>query len=236
MKRWFLLLPLLAACSAPAPYATTVGLLKPGATMTVLVDGTTLGAYPPSNGQPRDLFTVAATARSKASPPPPPHQRAAMGNLTVTAPPGLDSLLLRVPDGVDLTVHSLSGDVSIADITGNVRVVALHGNVTVVIPGYAQAAVGEGSITATMGSQSWPGTLRFSTAHGDVTIRLGANVAFRVHAHTGAGTIFNDFGLPGQARGGAQNVSGVVNGGGAHAIDVEVTAGNVRLLHLQPQS
>jgi hypothetical protein len=223
------------ACSATPPYATTVGVLKPGATLVLRVGQATVNAYQPVTGQRRNLFTLSATALPKATPPPAPRLRVAPLGVTVNAPDPLASLLVRVPDGVNLVVNSQRGDVNVTDIDGNARIVALKGNVNAMLPGYVQAAVGSGNLSVTMGSTDWPGTLRFSTQHGDIELRVSAKAAFGVHLHTGDGTLFTDFALRGTSQGSAETIDGRINGGGGHGIDVEAANGTIRLLRLQPQ-
>ena len=226
----------LAACTSNAPYVTTVGRLKPGAVLAVRVTSGTLSAFPPERGQRRDLFTIAATARARGTPPAAPQLRAAPLGLVVRAPEGVASLLVRVPDGVDLIVDSQQGNVNVTDITGNARVTARRGNVDLKLPGYAQAAVGEGALSVLMGATQWPGTLRFSTEHGDVTISIGAKAAFGVRLHTDNGVLFTDFGLRGASNGASETIDGSVNGGVTQRSDVETRAGDIRLLRLQPQA
>jgi hypothetical protein len=232
-----LLLPLaaLVSCSAPTPYSTTVGILKPGATLVVRVAQASLNVYQPVTGKRRDLFTITATGLPKATPPPGPRVRVAPLGVVVNAPSPLASLLVRVPDGVNLVVQSQRGDVNVTDIRGNARVVALHGNVTLMLPGYAQAAVGQGNLAVTMGSIDWPGTLRFSTRQGDIELRIPARAAFGVHLHTDAGTLFTDFALRGTSQGQSETIDGNVNGPSARRVDVETGAGAIRLLRLEPQ-
>lgn len=239
-----LLLPLLAAlggCNAASPYVTTIGRLPPGTTMMVRVADATVNAYAPAVSQPRELFTISATALPKGPLPPAPVLRAregpaASGGILVSAPHPLASLLVRVPDRVDLLVESSAGDVNVTDIKGNVDVVAQRGNVTLMLPGYAQAAVGRGNLKVTMGATQWPGTLRFSAQRGDVEVWISAKAAFAVHLHTVNGTLFTDFGLRGYASGSSETIDGVVNGGGgAQRVDVEAATGAIRLLRMQPQ-
>jgi hypothetical protein len=224
-----------SACNAASPYVSTVGVLKPGNTLTVRVAGAQFSAFAPEARQRRDLFTVSATALPKGAVPPPPLLRPAAGGLLVTAPKPLAALLVRVPNRVNLVVDSQHGDVSVTDITGNARIVAGDGNVTLMLPGYAQAAVGKGNLLATMGASDWPGTLHFSTQDGDVQLRVRANVGFTVHLHTGDGALFTDFGLRGVSNGHAETIDGSVNGGGPRRIDIETGSGGVQLLRLQPQ-
>jgi Putative adhesin len=223
------------ACSSPSPYVTTIGILKPGATLVVRVDSATVNAYQPAAGQRRDLFTIAATALPRGTPPPPPRLRAAPLGLVVRAPGTLESLLVRVPDGVNLVVESRGGDVNVTDITGNARIVAQRGNVDVKLSGYAQAAVGRGNLSVMMGATDWPGTLHFSTLRGDVEVWIRANAAFGVRLHTNDGVLFTDFGLRGTSSGNAETIDGSVGSGSRQRIDIDTSAGAVRLLRLQPQ-
>ncbi len=237
MKSAVLLLPLgvLIGCHGASPYATTVGVLKPGATLTVHIGHATLNAYQPENGQRRELFTVAATAMAKGTPPPAPRLRVTRGGVLVDAPGALASLLVRVPDGANLDVRSDDGDVNVTDIRGNARVAAAHGNVTLMLPGYAEATVGQGNLTVTIGSLDWPGILHFSTSRGDVVLRIPAAASFGVHLHTDDGTLFTDFGLRGTSQGRSETIDGTVNGDASRRVDVEAGSGAIRLLRLQPQ-
>jgi hypothetical protein len=203
--------------------------------MSVQIESGTLNAYQPAAGQPRDLFTISAIARPGATPPPPPRLRPAPLGIVLRASGQLDSLLVRVPDGVALVVRSQHGDVNVTDINGSVRVLARQGNVSLKIPGYGQAAVGAGNLSVMMGATTWPGTLRFSTQHGDIEVWIEARVSFRAHLHTDNGTIFTDFGLRGVSNGSAETIDGSVNGGAAQGVDIENSDGAIRLLRLQPQ-
>lgn len=231
-----LLLALLPACSSTSPYSTTVGILKSGTTMAVRIESGTLNAFAPSAGQPRDLFTLAPTALPKGTPPPLPRVRPAPLGVVVRATGTLDSLLVRVPDGVNLVVQSRHGNVNVTGITGDVRIVAENGAVNVKVPGYAQAAVGNGDLSVMMGATQWPGTLNFSTRRGDIELWIVGKAAFGVHLHTDDGTLFTDFGLRGFSSGRAETIDGIVNGGSVQRVDVETSAGAIRLLRLQPQA
>lgn len=231
-----LLLLLLGACSSQVPYATTVGVLPPGSTMTVRVAHATLNAFQPAAGQPRNRFTVEATAVGKSPPPAAPRLRPGVKGVVVTADDPLANLLVRVPDGVALVVHSQQGDVHVTGINGNARIFAAKGDVQVLLPGYAQAQVGQGNLSVTMGSTDWPGTLHFSTRQGDIEVWINEKAAFDVRLHTANGTLFSDFDLRGSSQGHAETIDGRVNGGGTHGIDVETSAGAIRLLRLHPQA
>jgi hypothetical protein len=233
-----LLLPLLllVGCSNAAPFATTVGVLRPGATLTVRVANATVNAYQPAAGEPRNRFTIAATA-AKGAQPAAPHLRGERGGTVVEASEPIASLLVRVPEGVQLVVDSQQGDVNVTDISGTAQIVARHGSVRVFVrDSYAQVETGEGNISVAMGAVQWPGTLHFSARHGDVEISIEETAKFRVHLVTENGTLFTDFNLRGTSNGNAETIDGDVNGGGDSAIDVRVERGSIRLLRLHAQA
>lgn len=225
-----------AACASPPPYATTVGALPAGSTLTVDVKQATFNAYQPAAHDPRNRFTVAPSALKKDEPPAAPRIRPARTGVVVTADAPLSSLLVRVPDGVRLVVRSEQGDVRVTDITGIAEVDAARGDVQIMLPQYAQVRAGQGNVSVTMGSTDWPGTLHFSSGRGDVEVWISEKAAFNVHLHTDNGTLFTDFDLRGTSQGRAETIDGRVNGGGPHGIDIETSEGTIRLLRLHPQA
>jgi hypothetical protein len=231
-----LLLALASGCSHQTPYVSTVGLLNPGATMEVHTAGGTVSAFAPAAGQPRDRFTVSATAIKSDAPPAPPKIRAGRDGLRVDMIQPLGSLLVRVPDGVALTIRSTQGDVHVTNITGVVDVNARKGDVQIMVPKYAQATIGDGNLSATMGSTDWPGILHFTLIHGDAEVWVNENAAFHVRMHTDNGMLFTDFNLRGTSEGHSETIDGPINGGGSHGIDIETHAGAIRLLKLHPQA
>jgi hypothetical protein len=230
-----LLLPV-SACSSSVPYVTTVGALAPATTMHVAVANATVNVYAPEVSQRKNLFTIAATALPKGTPPPPPLVRPVRGGIEVDAVNPLASLLVRVPDRSDIVVRSRRGDISVTDIGGNADVATANGNVTLMLNGYAQASAGNGTLNVTMGALAWPGTLRFSTQRGDITLWISPRAACTVHLHTAAGTLFTDFGLTGVANGSSETIDGALDGGGTQRIEVDAGRGSIRLLRLQPQA
>jgi hypothetical protein len=236
----FALLALLAfvACSekVPTPYSSTVGVLKPGSTITVTVADGVLNAYKPAEGDPNDRFTVVASARADSTPPPAPMIRPDGSGISVVAPDRLANLLVRVPQGVNLVVNSKRGNVFVTDITGNVNVHAGTGNVKIMIGGYAQASAQDGNVDVTIGATHWPGTLHIASDNGDVTVYVPEIAAFHARMHTDDGTLFTDFNLRGTSHGSNETIDAPVNGGGAFGVDLESRRGAVRLLQLTPQA
>jgi hypothetical protein len=230
-----LLLPVVGGCSNPPPFSTTIGILRPGHTMTLRVANATVNAFAPAYGEPRDRFTIAATA-FRGTTPPVPSVRPAVGGILVLAPGKLASLLVRVPDGVTLAIDSRQGDVNVTDVSGPVQVALARGDARIFLQkSYAQARVGEGNVRIAMGASQWPGTLRISTQRGDVELSVQDTAAFTVHLHTADGTLFTDFNLRGSSQGAAETIDGVVNRGGAQRIEVDTGNGSIRLLRLHAQ-
>jgi hypothetical protein len=228
----------LVACSAAAPkaYATTVGVLHPGATVAVSIENGVLNAFKPAQSDPPSRFTMTASAYGDASPPPAPIIRPRGTGITVAATGALANLLVRIPDGVDLTVDSKSGNVYVTDITGNIDVHAGAGNVKIMVPGYAQASTTTGNVDVTIGATHWPGTLHISSGNGDVTVYVPETAAFRARLHTDDGVLFTDFNLRGTSQGTNETIDAPVNGGGTFGLDLESKKGAVRLLRLTPQA
>ncbi|MGB6986555.1 MAG: DUF4097 family beta strand repeat-containing protein [Candidatus Aquilonibacter sp.] len=238
MKRIALLfvLAFVACSSSLQPYSTTTGSLKPGAVMTVNIESGVINAFKPMQGDPTDRFTISATGPGDAAQPPPPRIRPNGNGIIVDATGTLAYLLVRVPQGVNLVVHSKNGNVNVTDIGGNVDVTATRGNVKIMVSGSAQASTGNGNVDLTMGTTSWSGTLRDSAQNGDVTVYVPETAAFAVRMHTDDGTLFTDFGLTGTSQGSNETIDARVNGGGAFGLDIESRRGTVRLLRLTPQA
>lgn len=231
-----LLVLAIVGCSNQAPYVTTVGLLNPGATMSIHSVGGTISAFGPSAGEPRDRFTISATAEKGKTQSAPPKLRAGRDGLTVGVLQPVGSLLVRVPDGVALEIDSKSGDVHVTNITGSVRVRTDKGDVQIMVRSYAQASVGDGNLSSTMGSIDWPGTLHYSIGRGDAEVWVNETAKFHVRLHTDNGMLFTDFNLRGTSEGRSETIDGDINGGGPRSIDIETQAGAIRLLKLHPQA
>ena len=238
MKRFafFLIVAFVACSSTPPPYATHIGVLKPGSVLTVNIDRGVINAFKPAQSDPVDQYTITATGIDGASPPPAPSVHPNGTGVTVDATGTLANLLVRVPQGVGLVVHSKSGNVNVTDISGSVDVKADNGDVKIMVSGIAQASTVNGSIDLTMGKTSWTGTLRDSARNGDVTVYIPETAAFHARMHTDDGVLFTDFGLTGTSHGSNETIDAPVNGGGPFGLDLESNRGAVRLLRLTPQA
>lgn len=231
---FFAVLALVGCYAKTSPYSTAVGILKPTSTMTVVVENASVNVYKPAVGEAPDRYTVQATATG--APPPPPTIHAAGNGIVVQANNPLYGLLVRLPDRVNLVVDSKNGNVSVIDVSGNVIVHARNGRVKVMVPGYAEASTQTGNVEVTVGAMTWPGTLKFTTDEGDVTVYVPEVAKFHAHLHTDNGTLFTDFNLTGTSVGANETIDAPVNGGGSMGIDIETKHGTARLLRLAPQA
>lgn len=204
--------------------------------MTVNIENGVVNAFKPMQGDPADRFTISATAQGDSTPPPAPRVRPDGNGIVVDATGTIAYLLVRVPEGVALVVHSKNGNVNVTDISGNVDVAATSGNVKIMVSGQAQASTINGSIDLTMGATSWNGTLQDRAKNGDVTVYIPEIAHFQARLHTDDGTLFTDFGLTGSSHGSNETIVAPVNGGGAFGVNIESQRGTVRLLRLTPQA
>jgi len=204
--------------------------------MDVRVADATVNAFAPALKEPTDRFTVTSTATAKGAQPAAPRLRPTPHGISVDAPDPLQSLLLRVPEGVTLVVDSRRGDVNVTNISGSARVTIHEGNGHIIVGGTAEASADRGNLSVTMGATSWNGTLHLTDQQGDIVIWITETAAFNVHLHTDNGTLFSDFDLRGTSQGKSETIDGAVNGGSASRLDVYARAGAIRLLRLHPEA
>lgn len=158
------------------------------------------------------------------------------GNRIVIATRGLGSdLLIRGPKGTAIDVKTVDGNINAADFDGVVNARTGRGDIKMLLPQYGNADAGTGNVSVIFASTSWPGTLHFTSARGDVEVYVNQTASARVHLRAFNGTIFTDFPLKGTARGSSEEIDGAINGGGKRAIDVLARNGSIRLLQLKPQ-
>jgi len=223
----------LAACSSESPpYYSFTQDLAPTSSLKIRTTGS-IEAFKPAMGQASTRLTLQPSGPQGVAEPGPILTRDGTSyTYDVTY---ARALLARIPDGVALDVASTDGDIDVTDITGPVVAYGKSGAVRVMVPGYAQARAGTGNVTVYMGATTWPGTLKFSSQHGDVEVWINATAHFGVRMHTDRGTVFTDFGLTGTSKGESETIVGTVGGTSSQGIDIEVADGSIRLLQLKPQ-
>jgi DUF4097 and DUF4098 domain-containing protein YvlB len=93
------------------------------------------------------------------------------------------------------------------------------------VAGPLRAETGSGNIMA-WGDPG--GDWKLETGSGDVTLKLSAQAAFNLHAHTGSGSIETNHPITVQGKVGRTDLRGVVRGGGA-LVNVGTGSGNIRI-------
>jgi hypothetical protein len=135
---------------------------------------------------------------------------------------------VRLPDGVNLSAHSVNGDVTVREVTGEVHASTVNGDVDVSTRGVAEASTVNGSIHASLGRADWTGTMAFTTVNGGITLDVPGDLAADVEATTVNGTIETDFPITVQGRFGSRRLRGTIGAGGRD-LDLETVNGSIRL-------
>lgn len=135
---------------------------------------------------------------------------------------------VRLPDGVNLSAHSVNGDVTVRDVTGEVYASTVNGDVDVSTRGVAEASTVNGSIRAALGRADWTGTMRFHTVNGGITLEVPGNLAADIEAKTVNGSIDTDFPITVRGRFGSRTLRGTIGAGGRD-LEIETVNGSIRL-------
>ena len=151
---------------------------------------------------------------------------------------GRVDFVVRVPAGVELAAHTVSGDVFARGLRGAVVARSVSGDVEVSTSGSAEAASVSGNVTATLGRLS--GDLDFRSVSGNVTLRLPAGIDADFEASTLSGSIESDFPVTLESRDRNRGRGGWVNvrvgekaratlGRGGPDLSVQTVSGDIRL-------
>ena len=127
----------------------------------------------------------------------------------------------RIHSGISYTdsstVGSSGAEIDLQTGSGSIRVDDVHGAV--------RAHTGSGSIEL----QGQPtGDWSMSTGSGGIIVRLPAQAAFYLSAHTSSGSIHTDRQVTVQGTIGKRDLRGTVNGGGFH-LDLHTGSGSIRI-------
>jgi hypothetical protein len=134
---------------------------------------------------------------------------------------------IEVPDGVNLHVGTVNGDVSVDRVAGDVHASTVNGDVEVESGGNAEASTVNGSIRASM-AQDLKDDLRFSTVNGSVTVSLPARANADVEASTVNGGMESDFPLTIQGRFSNRSMRGTIGDGG-HRLKLNTVNGGITI-------
>lgn len=228
----------IAGCAHQMRVVTFSGYLLPGKTVNVQNVNGNVAAYPPALGQRGDQYSVEATLSGTASEQLPMRVAKQRSGLLIQSLSDVPiKLLVRVPKGDNLVVRTRNGSLNISDLDGHADAQAQNGNVHIQMGGYANASTVNGSIAATLGSTTWPGSLHFQTHNGDVEVYVPAVVNAHVKATSLHGTVFTDFPISAHAdrTGLVESAEGSIGSGGGRSLVILTRNGNVHLMKLVPQ-
>lgn len=238
----------LGGCGTDKGAVTQQGVLSRG-TMALINTQGKIEAYPPANNEPKDQYTIVATAASGDAPTVVqydaesrtltacPGTRAKLPLQCMPAPAGTRiDYLVRVPKDVRAYLATTNGDIHVSDVGGAVDARTVNGDIKIQVPSYANAQTVNGNVSVTFGDVNWPGTLHFSSTKGDVEVYVPAIANAHVDLHTDHGTVYTDFDLHGSSQGDAETIVGNIGTPGANrGVQVRVINGSIRLLKLVPQ-
>lgn len=138
---------------------------------------------------------------------------------------------IRIPEGVNFRVSTVSGDVTIEELDGEVIGNSVSGDVFVSTSGVAQATTVSGSIEVHIGRADWSGELSFRTVSGDVRLYVPEDLDAEVSFQSVTGDMESDFPITLRRRSGftAGSLHGTIGEGGR---DLEITTVSGDLLLL----
>jgi Toastrack DUF4097 len=138
-----------------------------------------------------------------------------------------------VPDGVELEVASVTGDLDVRDVHSDVTARTVSGDVEVSTSRVAKASTVSGSLDVEMRGTDWH-DLSFSTVSGDITLGLPDGIGADVDFASVSGDLDSDFDISTSGRRRqwiGSHVRGVIGGGG-RALKLNTVSGDVRIRRL----
>jgi len=131
----------------------------------------------------------------------------------------------------DLNAKTASGDLTISQVEGTVNVSTASGDVRVLdVAGLVSARTASGDVEATLTRVEGSGQLSFSSASGDVTVTVPAQISADVEMSTASGSANSDFPLTVDDREGhGRRLFGRI-GSGAIPLKISTASGKVRLV------
>jgi len=134
---------------------------------------------------------------------------------------------VRVPEGVDLQVGTVDGDVIARGLASEATLATVDGNITVTGRAPSRVATVDGDITMDLTGEL-PSTMRISTVDGSVEVTVPASAGFDVHATTVDGDLESDFPITVKGKWGPRTMRGSV-GDGRTELRISTVDGSVRL-------
>jgi hypothetical protein len=161
--------------------------------------------------------------------------------------PGLDGRLssrdndvtvtfdIAVPAGRAFFGGTVAGSVEASGLAGYVQARTLAGDIDISTSGMADAATGNGKITASIGQVGWDRDLSFSALSGAVIVRVPRATNAVVRGSTSGGSISTDFPLNITRVGGLRIMRGQLGSGGRN-LTITTGSGDIALLSNQGQT
>jgi DUF4097 and DUF4098 domain-containing protein YvlB len=121
---------------------------------------------------------------------------------------------IEVPRGVNLSAHTVNGDVDIQKLQSDADAETVNGSIDLVTTGLARAKTVNGSLDISMGRTNWTRDLRFETVNGGITVTFPDGLNTQVSAGTVNGDIETDWPLTVRGRFGQKTLNGTIGAGG----------------------
>ena len=137
---------------------------------------------------------------------------------------------VKVPRGMQVDAHSVSGDVSVVGAEGRVRAGSVSGDVRMerLRASSVNASSVSGNVTVGVESLDGDGPLRFTSVSGNVTAELPKGIDADVTMRTVSGSLDSDFPLTLNGRVSRSSLEARIGKGGRD-LEVRTVSGDVRL-------
>lgn len=135
---------------------------------------------------------------------------------------------VKVPAKVNFTGSTVNGAVSADGLGGDADLSTVNGDVSVDAAGTVEASSVNGSIDATSGTNTWDGTLKFSTVNGGITLRVPDGLNADLRASTVNGRITTDFPVTVTGSMSPRSLKGRIGTGGRD-LDMETVNGSIEI-------
>jgi hypothetical protein len=134
----------------------------------------------------------------------------------------------------NVEARTASGEIEIANVTGRVNAHSASGNVVVNnVSGAASARAASGNVTVSIARLEGSDAMNFSTASGDVTVKMPAGLDADVEMHCMSGSLQTDFPITiSEPRDGPGRSARGRLGSGSRTLKISSASGNVSLLRL----
>lgn len=134
---------------------------------------------------------------------------------------------VRLPEGVELHVGVVDGDVTVSGLSANSSISTVDGNIRVEGRAPEQVNTVDGDIEI-LASGSLPTVMRYTTVDGGVSLTLPSNAGFDINASSIDGGLDSDFPITVQGRWGPRSMRGTV-GDGRTRIRITTVDGEVAI-------